>query len=127
MLKITFDETQIGENWRGPFGVETNDRGCWELHTHLPESGVTVFLGYGGENSLSFHETEMQDGSVDFVAVHSSCDNPARVAQKRIAANSLYRGNTQEKRNAAFNEAIACLLAQVGAYDPLEGEDGEAE
>ena len=120
MLKITFDETQIGENCLGPFAIGTNDRGNWQLHTHLPESGVTVFLGYGGENSLSFHETGMQDGSVDFVVVHSTCDNPARIAQKRVAASSLYGGNTQENRNAAFNEAVACLIAQVGAYDPME-------
>ena len=125
MLKITFDDaqwfddTQWGDDTKA-FQIAENDRGGWSLDADLSNARAAAFTGYGGENTLHFHLMDMQDGSIDFVVVHSSVDNPAKVAQKRVAPKSIWSGNTYAKRNAAFNEAIACLLAQVGAYDPFE-------
>lgn len=115
MLKFSFDETLAEQ----PFDIVSNDRGEWKLLADDRNNGVQSFVGYGGENTLTFHYMEMQGGSVDFVVVHSIVDSPARVAQRSV----LFRGADRRKtatRYWALNEAIASLVATVGAPDPLE-------
>ena len=115
MLKFSFDETLAEQ----PFDVHTNDRGEWALLADDRDNGIQSFTGYGGENTLTFHYMDMQDGSVDFVVVHSIVDSPARVAQRRV----VFRGPDRRKtamRYWLLNEAIASLIATVGAPDPLE-------
>lgn len=107
MIKVQLDE-ELDQ-----IEIIENDRGDWEVSHSLPEVGCYHLTGFGGENSISIHIMQMQDKTTDFVVVHASCDNPARVIQQRVKTGFDVEGvnfalNTIIARVCTYPEVIPC-------------------